>query len=158
MELQRDRFLSDSMLGRLTKWLRIMGYDTHYQTFYKEGTMGPLIHDGRLLLSRHRSTVNKYPNSLLILSDNVQRQLEEMRVHGYFALDNARWFTRCLACNTFLKEASVEDAREKIPEYVFYQNITTGLGFCCSCERYFWPGSHRMRMISQLEKWGFKYD
>ena len=158
MEPQRNRFLADSMLGRLAKWLRVMGCDTHYQPFYKEGIIGPLIHDGRLLLSRHRPTVDKYPNSLLILSDKVQRQLEEVRAHGYLTLDSARWFGRCLTCNILLKEASVEDAREKIPEYVFYQNITTGLRFCRSCERYFWPGSHRRRMISQLEEWGFTYE
>ena len=158
MELQRNRFLADSMLGRLAKWLRVMGYDTHYQPFYKEGMIGPLIHDGRLLLSRHKPTIDKYPNSLLILSDKVQRQLEEVRAQGYLSLNNAIWFSRCLTCNTLLNEASVEDAREKIPEYVFYQNITTGLRFCRSCERFFWPGSHRRRMITQLEEWGFKYN
>ena len=47
------RFVADSMLGRLAKWLRIMGYDTHYQPFYKEGIMGTLMAEGRTLLSRH---------------------------------------------------------------------------------------------------------
>jgi uncharacterized protein with PIN domain len=27
--------------------------------------------------------------------------------------------------------------------------------FCPSCGRYFWPGSHRIRMEKQLNGWGF---
>jgi uncharacterized protein with PIN domain len=155
MELQTKRFIADSMLGRLAKWLRVMGYDTHYQPYYKDGMIATLIHDGRLLLSRHRPTIERYPDSLLILSDKVQGQLEEMKTHGCLTLDRAKWFNRCLTCNTLLQDASLEDAREKIPEYTLYQNITTGLRFCTSCGRFFWPGSHRKRMTAQLEEWGF---
>jgi len=158
MELQRKGFIADSMLGRLAKWLRVMGYDTHYQPYYNEGVIATLIHDGRLLLSRHRPAIDMYPDSLLILSDKVQGQLEEMKEHGCLALDNAGWFSRCLICNTLLQEASLEDARAKIPEYVLYQNIAAGLSFCASCGRFFWPGSHRKRMTAQLEEWGFRYD
>ena len=157
MEPHGIRFLADSMLGRLAKWLRVMGYDTHYQSLYKKGVIRDLIGDGRLLLTRHRPTVDIYPNSLLILSDQVHRQLEEIRARGYLTLDAPQWFGRCLTCNTPLKEASAEDARENIPEYVFYQNIT-GLRFCSSCRRYFWPGSHTKRMINQLKEWGFTSD
>ena len=151
------RFLADSMLGRLAKWLRVMGYDTHYQSAYKKGVMRDLINDGRLLLTRHMPTIDVYPNSLLILSDQINRQLEEIRARGYLTLDTPQWFGRCLTCNTPLKEAALEDARGSIPEYVFYQN-TTGLRFCSSCRRYFWPGSHTRRMISQLKEWGFTCD
>jgi uncharacterized protein with PIN domain len=155
MEFQMKRFIADSMLGRLAKWLRVMGYDTHYQPFYREGMIAELVHDGRLLLSRNRPTINRYPDSLLILSDKVQGQLEEIKTRGLLILDSTGWFSRCLTCNTLLQEASLEDAREKIPEYTLYQNVTTGLRFCASCGRFYWPGSHRKSMTAKLEEWGF---
>ncbi|MBW1900644.1 MAG: hypothetical protein JRJ20_03305 [Deltaproteobacteria bacterium] len=31
----------------------------------------------------------------------------------------------------------------------------SGIRWCPSCRRYYWPGSHRTRMVKQLEEWGF---
>jgi uncharacterized protein with PIN domain len=147
------RFLADSMLGRLAKWLRVMGYDTYYQPFYKEGIIGQLIHDGRRLLSRRKAITEQYQNALLILSDHVNEQLQEIKQGGNLTPDRSNWFSRCLICNVRLKEAEAEKARESVPEYVLYENLA-GIRFCPSCSRYFWPGSHRERMIRQLEEWG----
>jgi len=147
------RFLADSMLGRLAKWLRIMGYDTHYQTFYKEDEIGQLAREGRMLLSRHRQRIDQCPHSTHIHSDHVKEQLHEMKNGKCLTPDRSKWFSRCLICNVPLKVAEAENARQNVPEYVFYQNIA-GIRFCPSCGRYFWPGSHRQRMIKQLEEWG----
>jgi uncharacterized protein with PIN domain len=148
------RFLADSMLGRLAKWLRIMGYDTHYQAFYSEDVLGKLVHEGRKLLSRHRTTTAQYPSAMLIHSDDVGDQLRELRDGGNLTLDRSKWFTRCLSCNVSLEKADPQHAQEDVPEYIFYQT-PSGIRFCPSCGRYFWPGSHRDRMILRLREWGF---
>ncbi|MBW1765757.1 MAG: hypothetical protein JRJ65_01755 [Deltaproteobacteria bacterium] len=148
------RFLTDSMLGRLAKWLRVMGFDTHYQPFYQEGMVESLMREGRLLLSRRRSTADRYPESLFIRSDHVKDQLLELRENGYLTYCRSSWFARCIICNLPLRNVAAEDARENVPEYVFYQNIT-GIRFCPSCSRYFWPGTHRRKMIRLLDEWGF---
>ena len=122
VSLTEIRFLADCMLGRLAKWLRVMGWDTHYQPVYKEGGIDSLVHDGRVLLSRHRSVINLYSGSLLIQSDHVKEQLQEIQSEGYLRDDRPKWFIRCLTCNTPLKKVSIEETIENIPEYVFYQN------------------------------------
>jgi hypothetical protein len=147
------KFIADSMLGRLAKWLRVLGYDTLYQPFYKQGVIGASVGEGRKLLSRHRPTVTRYSNSMLIRSDRVKDQLCEMKTAGIITSERSKWFSRCLRCNIPLQEAEGTDARENVPEYVFYQSAS-GIRFCPSCGRYFWPGSHRERMVGQLEKWG----
>ncbi|UCF56011.1 MAG: hypothetical protein JSW15_07835 [Deltaproteobacteria bacterium] len=148
------RFIADSMLGRLAKWLRVLGYDTLYQPLYKEDVIGELVREGRKLLSRHGPAITRYSNSMLIRSDRVKDQLYEMKNVGNITSDRSKWFSRCLICNVPLEEANAIDARENVPEYVFYQS-SSGIRFCPSCGRYFWPGSHRERMIRQLEEWGF---
>jgi uncharacterized protein with PIN domain len=60
-----------------------------------------------------------------------------------------------LICNEPLEAAEIEEAREHIPEYVYYQGISK-IQVCPSCGRYFWQGSHRERMIRQLSEWGFE--
>ena len=146
------KFVADSSLGKLAKWLRVMGYDTIYQSFYKEETIRELIQKGRTLLSRQQATVTQHPASLLIRSDHVEAQLHEMKHTGAITPDRSKWFTRCLICNVLLKEAHATP--QNVPEYVFHQSRLL-IRFCPSCGRYFWPGTHRERMNRQLEEWGF---
>jgi len=150
-------FAADAMLGRLSKWLRVMGYNTHYQPFYKEGEFDCLIRDGHLLLSRNRQVIDKYTPSLLIESEQIRTQLQEINQKGYLSDNRPQWFTRCLVCNILLEKVSREDAKTHIPEYIFSQN-NSGIQHCPSCGRYFWPGSHKTRMMSQLSEWLSKDD
>ena len=147
-------FLADSMLGRLAKWLRIMGYDTHYQSFYPGETIARHVREGRTLLTRHKTTTARFPDALFIRSDHVADQLVEVRNSVDLRPERSRWFTRCLICNAPLEKAHLEAARENLPEHVFYEH-PAGISFCPSCNRYFWPGSHRERMLKQLKAWGF---
>ena len=148
------RFVADVMLGRLAKWLRIMGYDTHYQSFYGGNTLKRLVLDGRRLLSRRKDTVRMYRHTLLICSDRLEGQLQEMRDQGALSLDQSRWFTRCLRCNVPLEKPADREGRENVPDYVFYESGVE-IRFCPSCRRSFWAGSHRQRMVKQLQEWGF---
>jgi uncharacterized protein with PIN domain len=148
------RFLVDTMLGRLAKWLRIMGYDAHYRNFYGAQVMEQLLGEGRKLLSRHLQTIEEYPHALHIRSDHVRDQLREVEEAGDLRHDRSKWFSRCLTCNWPLQKAQGTDARENVPEYVFFENAES-IRFCPSCRRYYWPGSHRANMTHQLTEWGF---
>lgn len=122
MEECEKRFLADSMLGKLAKWLRIMGYDTHYQPFYRKGVIDDLIRDRRLLLTRDTSIVGRNLKSFLVLPDNVKEQLDQMRACGFLDINRSQWFSRCLICNMKLERVSTKETLANIPEYVRYQN------------------------------------
>ena len=143
------------MLGRLAKWLRVLGYDTHYQRFYPSGAIKGLLIQERRLLSRNRGLVRCFPGTLLIQSSRVGDQLREVAMQIGMTPDRSRWFSRCLICNELLEAVETEEALERIPEYVYYQGPSK-IRACPSCGRYFWPGSHRERMIKQLSGWGFE--
>lgn len=147
------RFLADSMLGKLAKWLRVMGYDTYYRSHYPPGLMERLMKSGRFLLSRREDTVSRYNNAVLISADKVGAQLQEVLETLSLVPDPSTWFSRCLVCNDPLKDADADQARESVPEYVFHQNMPR-VRLCPSCGRFYWAGSHRHRMIKQLETWG----
>lgn len=150
-------FVADSMLGRLAKWLRVLGYDTHYQTCYPPEVMNALLKEGRLLLTRHRKRAQRSGRSALLIHGNhVNEQLIGLAKELQLRPPPSAWFTRCLICNTLLKQAHESEAREKVPEYVFHQNANQ-IRFCPSCGRHFWPGSHRSRMENQLRQWGLPF-
>ena len=148
------KFVADCMLGRLAKWLRVLGYDTHYQRYYRPGDIEHLVKEGRLLLSRHRGATGRYTNAVLINANGVSGQIAELKERTRLVPVRSNWFSRCLICNVLLTEALIDAAQENVPEYVFYENMA-GIRFCPLCGRYYWPGSHRKRMIKQLEEWGF---
>jgi uncharacterized protein with PIN domain len=150
----RLKFLADTMLGRLAKWLRVLGYDTHYERYYPGGAIRDLLGEERRLLSRNRHLLACYPETLLIHANRVGDQLREVVTQTEMNPDRSTWFRRCLVCNELLEAADAEEARERIPEYVYYQGLSK-IRACPSCGRCFWPGSHRERMIKQLSEWGF---
>ncbi len=146
------RFLADAMLGSLAKWLRAMGYDTHYRPRYRPGEIGELLQEGRLLISRNRRTVARHTASHLIRSERLGEQIREMMSAGLICSGEERWFTRCLRCNVPLQKAGPAESID-IPEFVFHENPDK-ISRCPSCSRCFWPGTHRERMIRQLREWG----
>ncbi len=152
--VEEERFLADCMLGRLAKWLRILGYDTLYQRTYPYGA----VHDstsleGRRLLTRCRDTWKAHPGSVFIRSDHIGGQLSQLQEEGWIRANTERAFHRCPVCNGVLVHAGTESARDHVPEYVFYRH---GPRFwkCPVCGKYYWHGTHRRRMRIQLEAWG----
>ena len=147
------KFVADSMLGKMATWLRILGYDTLYQPLYAEGELAGCIRQDRCLLTRDRSRWQGDDHAVVMDSQRVGEQLKELISRLELQPVRENWFSRCLRCNVLLEDANEEEAQENVPEYVFYQNRGK-LKVCRSCGRYFWPGSHRQRMVKQLDLWG----
>jgi uncharacterized protein with PIN domain len=150
-------FVVDAMLGKLAKWLRAMGHDTHYQARYEPHVIDRQIKKGRWLVSRDRNLCSQYETAVRVQANRVAEQLAELNLQIPLGSNREAWFCRCLRCNTLLQEANLDRAKGNVPEYVFYRH-SPSIRLCPSCGRYYWPGSHRTRMIRQLEVWGFGRD
>ncbi len=148
------RFVADIMLGRLAKWLRVLGLDTHYRPFDPLRPILQMAQEGRIPMTRTEKLVPMLKGVVFIRPNSIGDQLIQLRRTLSLAPPHDSWFSRCIRCNVALKEIPEEKARDNVPEYVFYENMKN-IRFCPSCGRYFWPGSHRIRMERQLEQWGF---
>jgi uncharacterized protein with PIN domain len=137
------RFIADSMLGKLAKWLRIAGVDVEYDKNIDDDTLirRALLED-RVILTRDR-LISKRKNvkeCFLIWSDSLTEQLLEFtRIFGLETLDSA--FTRCIRCNTVLQEVDKNFIKDKLPIYVW--NTHDEFTRCNSCQRIYWAGTHR---------------
>jgi uncharacterized protein len=145
-------FLIDSTLGKLARWLKIMGFNAHYQSVYINGEIEKLLNDGRILLTKDHKLKDRLTPSILINYNNIKDQLMELRNPGFLPVDRKYWFRRCIDCNILLHNVQTKNVRGRIPDYIIHQNAGK-IKFCPKCKRYFWPGSHRARMIEQLEIW-----
>jgi uncharacterized protein len=143
------KFLADTMLGRLAKWLRLLGYDTAYNPELDDGALARIARtENRVLLtrdvelSRRRGVLFE-----LIESDEVAAQCEQ--VFKQFGLHTADAFSRCAECNVPLDEVSRESVRADVPAYVF--QTQTRFRRCPRCRRVYWRGTHWARMIARME-------
>jgi len=145
------KFLTDRNLGKLLKWLRILGYDTvpHHgdinRTFLERGRA-----EGRVVLSRRRDLVKRnYRGQLVIIyADTVAQQIEEVVNKLGLQPDPARYFTRCLRCNGLLSEVSKTAIGNAVPPYVRYTQERFLV--CTTCNAVFWAGTHRDNMLKTL--------
>lgn len=139
------RFLADTMLGRLARELRLLGYDTLYATAtMADATIAHLAHaEGRILLTRDREMLRRRQlDGILITSDRVQEQVAQLVTAGL--LNQHHPFTRCRECNTLLEAVSKEEIAGQVPPYVYATQ--THFARCPTCQRIYWRGTHWQRM------------
>jgi uncharacterized protein with PIN domain len=141
------RFAADCNLGTLAKWLRILGYDTHYE----RGIADPdflrrAAGEGRVILTRKRGLARlSFEGRLIVVkADHVRSQLGE--VLGALSLepDPAKRMTRCLGCNAVLEEIPKIEAQGRVPVYAYLK--CARFKGCPACGKIYWPGTHRRRI------------
>ncbi|MGQ9490535.1 MAG: Mut7-C RNAse domain-containing protein [Anaerolineae bacterium] len=133
------KLLVDAMLGRLAKWLRLLGYDTEY---WRDGPDEALIAhaqaEGRLIVTRdHGLAGRRGVWALLIHAEDLDGQIAELRevLGGAVAP-----FTRCAECNGPLLPLAHAEARGLVPPYVWHTQHE--FRRCQGCGRVYWKGSH----------------
>jgi len=147
------KFLADTMLGKLAKELRMLGYDALYYRGQNPYELFQLARQQeRLILTRNTRLTPKTKEDRIIqiTEDNPMLQLKELLKQGIVALNEETLFSRCLLCNSLLKEITQEEAEGKVPDFVFYQQKE--FYRCSHCHHIYWPGSHQERMQKRLKE------
>lgn len=135
-------FLVTFELGKLVKWLRILGYDTEYcRSFKKSELIIKSLREERIMLTRNikLKTTEKF-NIIYIKSESIFEQLNQLMWDLKLKLDSDKLFSRCLLCNTILQEINKDKIKSKIPPYVF--NTQSQFKLCPNCRKIYWPGTH----------------
>ena len=146
------RFVVDTMLGRLARWLRAMGYDTLYLGPAEDRRLLQLAHaEDRILLTRDGKLARLAGNlGCLIRADQLDNQLMEAVERLALAPEDTSWLSRCLECNATLEPRPKQTLNELVPDYIFITQ-TQFMG-CPGCGKIYWPGSHAERMLARLTR------
>jgi uncharacterized protein len=132
------RFLCDQNLGRLAKWLRVLGFDTELMKYWDLHRVEQAVVDGRVVITR-KSTVKACAGVLFIPHDHLAEQMH--LVKETFGLDkSSRPFSRCIICNEPLNSVSREQVKGLVPEYVY--STQENFSACPACRRIYWKGTH----------------
>ena len=147
------KFLADSSLGRLSRWLRILGHDTAYWRGDADRAFLRLAEkEGRVALTRRKDILSRqHPGTVLLVeSDRVEDQIAEVMARLDLPLRPDAFFTICLECNVPLREVTRDEVRPEIPDYVY--RTQHEFRRCPACARVYWPGTHRERAMDVLKK------
>jgi hypothetical protein len=146
------RLLLTKELGRLAKWLRILGCDAVY---FKEDNPGSLIiqalRDGRIILTRNqRLPQSRGIQIILIKNEKIKEQVAEAIRVLHIQPDPEMMFTRCIICNEELADIEKAKVKDKVPAYVYetQEDFIT----CPKCKRIYWQGTHWGNVTKTLEE------
>lgn len=141
------RFLADEMLGRLARWLRLLGYDVAYIMDVGDDA---LLHRARLeqrqLLTRDRELAHRArenPGSLYVPEHDPEAQVRHVLQHYGLDPDPTRVMSRCSKCNAPLETATPDEVRPHVPEGVRHHDR---FWRCTGCHQIYWPGTHADRI------------
>ncbi len=136
------KFIADKMLGRLAKWLRILGYDTSYFNGEKRSDLIIWsLREERIILSRDSHLGKRQGFGRLILeSDMVEEQLKKVIEYFSLRIDTSKIFTRCVICNHLLEKILKSEVKDKVPSYVF--ETQDKFMSCRRCQKIYWQGTH----------------
>ena len=144
--LREPKFIVDIQLGKLAKYLRMLGFDTIYKNNYDETTVVTLAGEHkRIILTRNISLLkyNAVTHGYWIRSLHPVEQVTEV-LHHFDLYKNTKPFSRCIVCNGIIteipKDSIMNQLEPKTKHYYdeFYQ--------CTSCEKVYWKGSHYENM------------
>ena len=144
------RLLADCMLGRLARWLRLMGYDTAYDNSATDLELARRSRsEGRILLTGDRELAGRRGlRTILVGSQVLEDQVRE--VYAALPLRGTRREARCALCNEALEAVTRDDASHLVPPFI----LRTHDEFqrCPGCGRVYWPGSHFEAIKAQIRE------
>jgi uncharacterized protein len=151
-------FAAEPTLGKLAKWLRILGFDTLYEPgFSTKKNMGS-GRKNRILLTRTEGVRDsKLPQAFIfITSNNPFEQLGQVIDALGIIYTDTRPFSRCIRCNTRIQAVDKDSVRGNVPDFTW--QTCDIFKICGRCRRIYWPGSHAERSRDIIMRLFDRYD
>lgn len=147
------KFVLDGMLGRLARWLRIIGYDTAYQPDISDTQLIKTAKtEGRILITRdrelYRKSMRNNVQSHLLTSVILKDWLISLGKDLNLTLELESHHPRCSICNTSLQDAEPSMVARSLPDRL--RSRYSQFWKCPTCEKIYWQGSHWQHMNEML--------
>jgi len=148
------RILADEMVGRLARYLRMVGCDTEYAHSCSDDEIVRRARaEHRIVVTRDRDLARRVPGSVLLGSGELAAQVRAMW-GALPTIPREIRFDRCTLCNGAL--APCQSAARSSPQSgIPWDRIDAGLTLfrCDSCGHLYWEGTHTESVRSRLRRW-----
>jgi uncharacterized protein with PIN domain len=148
------KFITDGMLGKLTRWLRILGHNVDYSNKLNDSQLITMAKkEGRVLLTRdlelYQQAAAKNVNAFYIDGKTEAEKLAKLAQRFNIELEADLTMSRCPKCNTRVKPVPREEVADKVKKttYSHYEKFWE----CPKCGQVYWQGAHWTRIRKTLE-------
>jgi hypothetical protein len=149
------KFIADGMLGKLTRWLRMLGQDVKYSNKSKDTKLiATAEKEHRILLTRdlelYKRASAKNVDAFYVEGQTEAEKLAELAARFGFSLTINLNRSRCPKCNTRIQSTSKEKLAEKVEKntFIYYKEFWT----CPKCGSVYWQGAHWKGIRKTLEE------
>ena len=147
-------FIADVMVGKLARWLRVLGIDVIYSNKLQDDEIMKIAAaESRIILTRDVAFASRcsktYP-LVFIKHNDWQSQLRQ--VVNACGLKDFKLLSRCIECNSSLDVIDKECAAERVPLYVYQTQDRFSL--CRTCGHIYWRGTHVNSILQQIAATG----
>lgn len=147
-------FIADGMLGKLTRWLRMLGYDVKYSNKLDDSQLTMIAKkERRVLLTRdlklYRQATAKRVDAFYLQGEKEEEKLAEVARRFNIELDIDMTKSRCPKCNTTVKPISKGKIEGKVERktFIHYDKFWQ----CPECRQIYWQGAHWKRIRKTLK-------
>ena len=147
------RFAAERTLGKLARWLRLMGFDTLFENEVEGNRFLSSLKPGTILLTRTRQvqeTLGASQRFVFIESNDTKKQLRQVVDELGIEMQDIRPFSRCLNCNVTIEGIDKDEIYGQVPDYIWENN--TVFQSCPECHKIYWPGSHTERSLERIQE------
>ncbi len=139
------KFLADAMLGKLARWLRMLGHDVTYSVQFRDNELLELAKtECRVLLTKdlelYKRAISRGLDAFYVEGKTESSRLAEVAKRYGLPLEIDMDKSHCPICNTPLKAASKEQLKDKLEPntYTYYDKFWR----CPNCGQIYWQGAH----------------
>lgn len=153
--MRRLKFITDGMLGKLTRWLRMLGHDVKYSRSLNDEQLIEIAkRERRILLTRdlelYRQASVQGINAFFVERTTEAKKLANLAKRFNLKLEFDVTVSCCPKCNTRIKPIPKKRIIGKVPETTatYYDKFWQ----CPSCEQIYWQGAHWGKIQATLRE------
>lgn len=149
------KFIADGMLGKLTRWLRMLGQDVTYSAQFEDADLLAMAEkEQRVLLTRdsdlYQRAASKGVEAFYVEGRTEAEKLAELAKRFGFSLAIDLKRSRCPRCNAEIRLTPKETLAGKVEKntFIYYNEFWE----CSKCGRIYWQGAHWEGIRATLEE------
>lgn len=149
--LREPKFVADVHLGKLTRYLRMMGFDVLYRNNIDDEEIVKIsVNERRAILTKDLGILkrNAVTHGHWVRSNTIKKQVTEV-INRFDLKKSIKEFTLCIDCNQALVPISKSEILDELPQKV--AESQTAFSRCPSCNKNYWMGTHYQKMHAFIQ-------